>query len=190
MKKHYLTLFGVAGIIVALDQWTKYLVRTHIPLGEVWLPAGWENLEAYARIVHWSNTGAAFGMFQNGALIFTSLAFVVSIAIIWFYGQIDEKDRFLRIPLAMQLGGALGNLADRLFFGGKVTDMISVGNFAVFNLADASISVGTAIMLLGIWWMETREKEAQENEERNQAQNTFDSEANLPEPNAIEEDSA
>lgn len=187
--KHYLTLFGIAGIIVALDQWTKELVRTHIPLGEVWLPAGWENLKTYARIVHWYNTGAAFGIFQNGAVIFTGLAVIVSIAIIWFYGQIGEADRFLRIPLAMQLGGALGNLFDRLLFEGRVTDMISVGNFAVFNIADASISVGTAIMLIGIWWMEMKEKEARKIEERKQTEATSDSAADPLESNAIEEGS-
>ncbi len=157
--RNYLSLFGIAGILIALDQWTKYLVRTNIPIGGVWLPAGWENLEPYARIVHWHNTGAAFGMFQSGAGVFTVLAFVVAGAIIWFYHQVDESDWFLRIALSMQLGGALGNLVDRLMADGKVTDWISIGNFAVFNVADASITVGTAIMLIGVWILEKRDRE-------------------------------
>ena len=165
--KNYLTLFGIAGILIALDQWTKYLVRTNIPVGGVWLPTGWENLEPYARIVHWHNTGAAFGMFQDGAIIFTILAFVVSAVIIWFYSQVEEGDWFLRIALSMQLAGALGNLIDRLLADGKVTDWISVGNFAVFNIADASITVGTSIMLIGVWIMEKRDREAAK---RNQAE--------------------
>lgn len=165
--KHYLPLFGIAGILIALDQWTKYLVRTNIPVGGVWLPTGWESLEPYARIVYWHNTGAAFGMFQELSSVFTMLAFVVAGAIIWFYRQVESGDWFLRLALAMQLGGALGNLIDRLIADGKVTDWISVGNFAVFNVADASITVGTGIMLLGVWIMEKRDREATK---RNQAE--------------------
>lgn len=163
--KHYLTFFGVAGILIFLDQWTKNLVRTNIPVGGVWLPEGWEGLLDYARIVHWHNTGAAFGMFQDGALIFTVLAFVVSGVIIWFFHQIEEGDWFLRLALSMQLAGALGNLIDRLSHEGRVTDWISVGNFAVFNVADASITVGTGIMLIGIWILERRERQAQQESE-------------------------
>ncbi len=156
--KYYLTLFGVAGVIIALDQWTKYLVRTQIPFGGV----GWQAFNGFTRIVHWRNTGAAFGMFQEGSAVFTVLAVVVSAVIIWFYSQVEEEDWFLRLALAMQLAGALGNLIDRLLHNGHVTDFISVGNFAVFNVADASITVGTGIMLLGIWILERREKQAQQ----------------------------
>lgn len=156
--KHYLTFFGIAGIIVALDQWTKHLVRAQIPFGGV----GWQAFDGFARIVHWRNTGAAFGMFQEGSVVFTILALVVSLVIIWFFSQVEDEDWFLRLALAMQLAGALGNLIDRLLFDGHVTDFISVGNFAVFNVADSSITVGTGIMLLGIWIMERREKQAQQ----------------------------
>lgn len=158
--RSYFTLFTVAGILVALDQWTKNLVRTHIPVGGVWLPEGWENLGPYARVVHWHNSGAAFGMFKDGAPVFTILAFVVIIAILFFYREVEQRDWFLRLALMMQMGGAIGNLTDRLLFKGVVTDWISVGNFAVFNVADASISVGTAVMVLGVWIMEKRERQA------------------------------
>lgn len=188
LLRRYAGLFIGAGAIIALDQWTKHLVRTHIPLGTTWLPAGWENLETYARVVHWYNTGAAFGIFQGGSLVFTMLAFIVSIAILWFYAQPEASEWYLSIPLTMQFGGAVGNLIDRLLFEGRVTDMISIGNFAVFNLADASISVGTAIMLLGIWVMEKKEKAGQKTEERKQAQNAFGSDEIAPDPNVVGED--
>ena len=55
--------------------------------------------------------------------------------------------------MSMQLGGAIGNLIDRLTIG-HVTDFISVGTFPVFNIADASISVGCVVLLLGVWWQE------------------------------------
>ena len=55
--------------------------------------------------------------------------------------------------MSMQMGGAIGNLVDRLTIG-HVTDFISVGKFPVFNIADASISVGCVVLLLGVWWQE------------------------------------
>ncbi len=184
--KNYPFLFIVAGILVALDQWTKTLIRTNITPGSTWLPEGWESLAPYARIVHWHNTGAAFGMFQEGALIFTILAFVVVVAIIWFYREIEPNDWFLRLALAMQMGGALGNLVDRLLFEGVVTDWISIGKFAVFNVADASITVGTVVMIIGVWIMEKREKQAKAQE---QAQSESDSQNGLEtEPRVSAED--
>jgi len=63
--KAYLEMFAISGIIVVLDQFTKYLVRTNLQLRETWMP--WEWLEPYARIIHWKNTGVAFGLFQGGA---------------------------------------------------------------------------------------------------------------------------
>jgi signal peptidase II len=162
--KTYAGLFLVAGLIIALDQWTKALVRT-LPLGATWLPEGWELLAPYARIVHWNNTGAAFGSFQGYGLVFTVLAFLVAGLIIYYYPQVEASDWWLRLAMGMQLGGALGNVIDRLTLGnlstfttGAVTDFISVGNFAVFNVADASISVGVAVLLLGVWFKELGER--------------------------------
>jgi len=151
--KNYWGIFLIAAIIVGLDQWTKWLVRTNIAPGETWLPTSLQWLSPYARIVHWYNRGAAFGMFQQGNMVFTLLAFVVVAAIIYYYPQISTVDWPLRLAMSMQLGGAIGNLVDRLTIG-HVTDFISVGTFPVFNIADASISVGCVVLLLGVWWQE------------------------------------
>jgi signal peptidase II len=150
----YAFLFLIAGLIVALDQWTKSLVRNNIVIGGTWLPEPLEWLSPYARIVNWYNTGAAFGMFQNGSVIFSVLAIIVICAIIYYFPQVDKSDWTLRLAMSMQLAGASGNLIDRLTHAGKVTDFISVGTFAVFNVADASISVGTVVLLLGVYLQE------------------------------------
>lgn len=159
MKKYlrdYLFLFGLAGAIIALDQITKNLVRTNLQLSEFWSP--WEWLEPYVRIVNWKNSGAAFGMLQGFGGIFSILSILVSLVIIYYFPQVSVKDWTLRLAMAMQLGGALGNLVDRVLFDGFVTDFISVGSFPVFNIADASISVGVAILILGMWVKEQQEK--------------------------------
>lgn len=160
----YGLLIVVAGALIALDQWTKSLVRTNLPLSASWLPESLEWLSPYARIVHWQNTGAAFGMFQNGSMIFAAFAFVVIGAIIYYFPQIEKHDWTLRLAMSMQLAGASGNLIDRLLRDGRVTDFISVGTFPVFNVADASISVGTAILLLGVYLQERAAKKEAANQ--------------------------
>ena len=164
MKKYismYLNLLGIAGVVVALDQWTKLLVRENIPFATQWLPKGMEWLMPYARLVYWHNTGAAFGMFQDGAAIFTVLAFVVIGAILYYYPKIAGEGWLFRLALSLQLAGATGNLIDRLIHEGKVTDFISVGTFPVFNVADSSITVGTALLILAVWLSERAEKQIQ-----------------------------
>jgi len=152
-----LLLLGVAGISVALDQWTKWWVRENIEYGGQWLPEGLMWLSPYARIVHWYNSGAAFGMFQNGNLVFTILAFIVIAAILYYYPSVEANDWTLKLAMGLQLGGAVGNLIDRLIMQ-KVTDFISIWTFPVFNIADASISVGVVVLLLGVWLKEREEK--------------------------------
>jgi signal peptidase II len=158
LKKYiwdYIVLLSIALVIVFLDQWTKNLVRTLIPFGQSWSPWSW--LEPYLRIVHWQNTGAAFGMFQRYGMVFTVLAFIVAIGILYYYPQVPRKEWAMRLAMAMMLGGALGNLIDRLTQG-TVTDFVSVGRFAVFNVADACISVGTLILILALWNSERKQK--------------------------------
>ncbi len=159
--KDYLVLFGIAGVIVALDQITKYKVRTELLLGETWSPFEW--LEKYARIVHWNNTGAAFGILPSASKIFTIIAIVVVIAIIYYYPRVPKDQVAIRIALALQLGGALGNLLSRLLVG-TVTDFISVLNFAVWNVADASITIGTALLIIAMLVEERKQSKTAESD--------------------------
>jgi len=145
LVRTYTLLALLAGAVVLLDQYTKHLVRTRLALGELWMPLEW--LSPYARVVHWTNTGAAFGLFQNGGMVFTVLAIIVSAAIIYYYRDVERASWLIRLALGFQLGGALGNLVDRLTRG-TVTDFISVGTFPVFNVADASISLGVTLLLI------------------------------------------
>jgi signal peptidase II len=160
LKNHcddYLFLFLIGAVVIGLDQWTKALVRARIPLGTDWLPNELAWLLPYVRVRHWYNSGAAFGIFQNGNLIFTILATIVILLILFYYPRTERNDKWLRVAMALQFAGAAGNLIDRLAFA-HVTDFVSVGNFAIFNVADASISVGVAVLLLGVWLKERAEK--------------------------------
>ena len=111
----YLFLFFIGAVIIGLDQWTKALVRANVPVGSDWLPAGLAWLLPYARIRHWYNSGAAFGIFQNGNLVFSILAVIVILLILYYYPRTQRNDWWLRVAMAMQFAGAAGNLIDRLF---------------------------------------------------------------------------
>lgn len=160
MKKflnQYGLLIGIASLLLVLDQVTKAVVRANIPFGGSWMPLDW--LAPYFRFVHWENTGAAFGMFQNGGLIFGILAVIVSAFLIIYYAQLPKDETIMRVAMSMQLAGALGNLIDRILFG-PVTDFISVGTFPVFNIADSSITVGTGLLILALLLYERKQKRA------------------------------
>ena len=158
MKKYladYAFLFTLSGLIILLDQWSKYMIRTHLTMGEVFMPGFW--LSQYARLVYWKNTGAAFGMFQRFGDVFMILSFVVGAAILYYFPRVPRQEWLLRLAMILQFAGAVGNLIDRLTRG-YVTDFISVGNFAVFNVADASISTGVAVLVLDLWLKDRQEK--------------------------------
>lgn len=155
--RSYAFLVLVGGVIVALDQISKFYVRTNfVEQMDMWAP--WDWMLPYARIIHVTNTGVAFGLFKGMGGIFTVLAIIVAMAIIYYFPRVPATDWTLRLAMGMQLGGAVGNLIDRIYQG-YVTDFISVGNFPVFNIADASISVGVAVLILGVWLQERREKQ-------------------------------
>lgn len=144
-------------VILIVDQVTKAIVRANIPFGSVWMP--WEWLRPVLKFVYWENTGAAFGLFQDGGRIFGIMAVLVAIFIVVYYPKVPQHETLTRIALSMQMAGALGNLIDRIVFG-PVTDFISVSTFAVFNIADSSITVGTALLILSLWIEERKEHKA------------------------------
>lgn len=148
-----------ALVVIALDQWTKRLVRRDIPLGESWLPEPLEWLSPYARFLHIQNRGASFGMFQDGNLFFIILTFLVVGGILFFVSRMEDDNLWMWAAGGLYLGGAVGNLIDRLLFG-AVTDFISVGTFYIFNIADASIDVSVALLVVLFWLQERKESKA------------------------------
>jgi signal peptidase II len=153
--KTYGLMLLISSLLIALDQYTKHLIRTNLEYGQIWMP--WQWLQQYARIIHINNTGAAFGLFKGANTVFMILAVIVAVVIIYYFPSVSRKDWVIRVALSMQLAGALGNLIDRILFG-HVTDFISVGTFAVWNIADASITVGVAVLLIGMWVQDNRAK--------------------------------
>lgn len=138
-----LVVLVIALLIIALDQYTKALVRGHIPEHTSWNPIPW--LDRIVTLTHVRNTGAAFGLFQNMGIVFVIVALVVIVLIILYYRELAENSWMLRFAFGLQLGGAAGNLIDRIARG-YVTDFIDVRIWPVFNVADSAVVVGTALL--------------------------------------------
>ncbi len=154
-RKEYSIFLLVIFAVVALDQWTKWLVRKSIPLNTSWLPESLNWLSPYARITYIQNSGSSFGMFQNGKIFLTILAALVIIGAIYYVLTMESADIWLLVTAGLYIGGAIGNLIDRLAIG-SVTDFVSVGTFYIFNVADASINISVAMLLLILWIHERR----------------------------------
>lgn len=145
-------LLAVSGLVLMLDQITKTLVVQYLPLHEVWppLPAwGW-----FFRLVYIQNTGAAFGLFPKSSPIFTIMAVLVILGLVYYYPHFPIEHGGVRLSLGLQLGGALGNLVDRLRYN-YVVDFIGISFWPICNLADLSIVAG--ILLLALHWVKRRE---------------------------------
>jgi signal peptidase II len=152
--------FAIAALIVVLDRFTKSLIKTHISdYASVTVIPGLLN------IVHTENPGIAFGMLANASgpwrdvvLIGFSAAVLIAISVM-LLRPASQRDSLLRTALSFILGGAFGNLYDRIV-NGTVTDFIEVHAgqhyFPAFNVADSAITVGACLLLLDMWWAKER----------------------------------
>lgn len=136
--------FVVAALVVALDQFTKWVISNWIVLGDAWPNYDWP-----VRLVHITNSGAAFGMLQGAGplLVVTSLMGMAAIIIYLFNPGFAHP--LMRGGLALMLGGAIGNLIDRVA-NGEVIDFIKFPNFPAFNIADSAITIGVLLLLWGM----------------------------------------
>ena len=138
-------LLQLAGIFLILDQLTKFLVRAYLPFGQSYPARG------FFRFTHAENTGSAFGILQGYNTPLIAVSFVGIIVLAFIYQSQPRPTNLLRLSLGLQIGGAIGNLLDR-FRLGAVTDFIDVGPWPIFNLADASIISGLALLGWILLW--------------------------------------
>jgi signal peptidase II len=135
-----LPFFGVALTVFVFDLITKALVRNNLALGESWPGDDW-----LVKFTHVTNSGAAFGILQNAGVFLIVTAVIAIGAIVFYYLFPPLEHGLLRIALGLQLGGAAGNLLDRVRFG-EVTDFVDFPHYPEFNVADSSIVMGLLIL--------------------------------------------
>ena len=132
----------IAASVFVLDQVTKAIIRGTLDPGDAW-----PNSDTILHLVNVSNSGAAFGILQGQTLflVVTSLVGLGAIVLYFMFPPLEHG--LLRVALALQLGGASGNLVDRIR-SGEVTDFINFKFWPAFNVADAAISIG----VVTIFW--------------------------------------
>ena len=139
-------LAAVATVVVLLDQASKAAVVATIAIGAT-VP-----IIPTLDLHHTTNRAIAFGIAQNFGDIHLPIAFAVVLVLLAVYRSLVGRASWMRLALALQVGGAIGNIIDRLRFG-AVTDFISfhidaIGfQFAIFNVADAAITIGSVILV-------------------------------------------
>lgn len=141
-----LRLFIIAVLVVVIDQSSKYLVSSLMELGE-----SITIINNFLYITYIHNPGAAFGMLPYHTFFFVIVTLIVMGVIIYYYRFLPNGFALLRFGLALQLGGALGNLIDRVS-NVYVVDFIDISFFPpVFNLADTAIVIGIILFLVAFW---------------------------------------
>lgn len=130
-----------AIFVIVLDQLSKYTVHMTMFVGQS-IPE-----QGILRLTHVTNTGSAFGLFTGHTTLLTLGSVVGIMVLILFHKSHNIRTKFVYLCLGLQIGGAIGNLLDRLLLG-YVVDFIDIGIWPVFNIADSSIVIG----LLGLGW--------------------------------------
>ncbi len=150
---------GLSMLIILLDQWTKHIASAHLIYGEA---------NAVVPMLDWTllhNHGAAFSFLSDAGgwqrYLFTGLALVVSVVFVVWLLRLPKQAAILATGIALVLGGAVGNVIDRMSLG-YVVDFISVyydtHYFPAFNIADSAITVGTVLLIVDMLFLEkTRE---------------------------------
>ncbi|HPD00770.1 MAG TPA: signal peptidase II [Acetivibrio sp.] len=144
-------------LILALDQITKFIVSSNFELGD-----STTIIDNFFHIVHWRNTGAAWGIMQNGKYVLVPVTFLLVLLMAYFMYKYNNK--LLRVALSMVIGGALGNLIDRVFRSGGVVDFLDFQfgsyHFPSFNIADSFVVVGTIIMAYYLFFIHKDKEES------------------------------
>lgn len=150
--------YGIAVLIIVLDQWTKWLVVKNMELGQQ-IPV----LEPYLGWLSHRNRGAAWGMLEGQMWLFAIITVVVIGAILYYFHKHAQGQPLFKLALMVLLGGAVGNFIDRLFRG-EVVDFVDVlipviqYDFPIFNVADAALTIGVVLMIVYVILDEKQQK--------------------------------
>ena len=155
-RRRIVLVIAVAVFVFVLDRVTKLIVESSLPVG-----GSVDVVGQWIRISHVTNTGAAFGLLPERTTLLSILSVAAVLAIVFYYRRLAADSRLIAATLGMQLGGAFGNLVDRIGQG-YVVDFVDVGipggvRFWSFNVADSSIVVGIIAVTVLLWWQERQQ---------------------------------
>ncbi len=143
-KTHYLALCISLGILI-VDQISKNWVLSHLQAGKT-IPV----IKGIFHLSFVQNTGIAFGLFQNANLFFLITSFIIMLGVIYTLLHTGKDEKKLHVLLGMVLGGAMGNIVDRIFLG-YVVDFLDFRIWPVFNVADSAITLAIIGLIVVLW---------------------------------------
>jgi signal peptidase II len=143
----------LAAVVVIFDQWSKQVVESHMHLG-MSIPL----IENVFHLTYVLNPGAAFGMLEHRTSFFIVVALLLVAAVVYFYPRIPPGYLLLRAGIGLQVGGAIGNVIDRVKTG-YVVDFFDFRIWPVFNIADIAIVGGVGMIIISI--LRSQQKEGQ-----------------------------
>lgn len=156
--QHNVAIFLITLAVIAVDRITKFYIEEFLEIGE-----SISVIDGLLSITRINNVGAAFGMLQGFNFLFIIAAIAVMGLFVYFYSDIVKKN-YLMISSSLILGGTVGNMMDRLYFG-YVIDYIDFSFWPAFNISDMALTVGV-VMLLVYLWKESRPKKKEKKYER------------------------
>jgi len=145
MNKKNIAIFSTALLVVLLDQLTKFLIKQNFQLSQ--------SIPLIKNILHFTyitNTGSAFGLFKGFNLIFILFSIIVIAVIFYYLKKIKENEKLLQFAVGLILGGTIGNLIDRIFYG-FVIDFIDFRIWPVFNIADSAVTISVVFLIILLW---------------------------------------
>lgn len=159
MRSRYTIVLGLASLLIVLDQATKLIIAKSIPLG-----SEQEVIPGFFNLVHVLNRGAAFSFLNRGDIswqryLFIGISCLASLLILYLVRMAKENDRLMFWGFGFILGGAIGNLVDRIRIGSVVDFLdfyLGPYHWPAFNVADSSIFVGACLLILGFFLGEKR----------------------------------
>lgn len=144
----------LAMAVVVIDQWSKYYIQTHMNLGM--------SIPVIPSVFHFTyilNPGAAFGILENQRIFFVIIGLIMIGAVLYLYPRIPAKMRLLRLGTGLMMGGAVGNVIDRIKTG-FVVDFFDFRIWPVFNIADIAIVIGVSCIIYTLVFTVEKKDEA------------------------------
>jgi signal peptidase II len=160
LKKTSLIVLIVAVLVIVIDQIVKLVISNALPLGGAWSPLPGDG--PFFQIVHVANTGVAFGLFKDLGMVFIIVPLIISGIIIYYARRLKPDQLFMACALGLTLGGALGNVIDRIRIG-YVIDYFDIGIGTLrnaSNFADWSIVLGVILLAVATLLDERKQKKA------------------------------
>ncbi|WP_025785126.1 signal peptidase II [Sporosarcina sp. D27] len=150
--------YGIAALVILVDQLTKWLVATNMEIGER-IPI----IEPYLGLLSHRNRGAAWGMLEGQMWLFAIVTIVVVAGIVYYFQKEGKNEPLFAWSLMLLLGGAIGNFIDRMVRG-EVVDFVNVlipvinYDFPIFNVADAALTFGVVLVIIHLILDEKKNK--------------------------------